>query len=120
MSIQSDAVLAVAPIGRNPKVTHSLRIPDGSIYELIEPDEDEVEPASALPAADPDQFAELDFEIVNGNRVSLYRDPEQPKRYHVAINGKYQEGESTDDLEKARFNFKGVQAEVWDARKENR
>jgi hypothetical protein len=73
-----------------------------------------------LPAAKTGQFAELDFEIVNGARVSLYRDPEQPQRYHVAVNGQYQEGESTDDLTQARFNFKGVQLEVWDARKENR
>jgi hypothetical protein len=74
-----------------------------------------------LPAAKTGQFAELDFEIVNGARVSLYRDPEQPQRYHVAVNGQYQEGESTDSLERARFNFQGVQAEVWDAtRKENR
>jgi len=105
MSIQSDAVLTVPAARRNPKVTLSRRISDGSIYELIDPDEDEVEPDSVLPAADPDQFAELDFEYINGARVSLYRDPEQAQRYHVAVNGKYQDGESTDDLEKARFNF---------------
>jgi hypothetical protein len=97
------------------KLTLPVRISDGSIYE-----EDEVEPAGMLPAAKTGQFAELDFEIVNGARVSLYRDPEQPQRYHVAVNGQYQEGESTDDLTQARFNFKGVQLEVWDARKENR
>jgi hypothetical protein len=110
----------IAPTRRNPKFTLPLRVSDGSVYEALVADEDEVEPAATLPAANPAQFAELDFVHVNGARVSLYRDPEQPQRYHVAINGKYQPDEATDSLEQARFNFKGVQIEVWDARRSNR
>jgi hypothetical protein len=116
MSIRSGSVLTVAPRVRNPKFTLPVRIADGSIYEEV----DEVEPAATLLASNPDQFAELDFEVVNGARVSLYRDPEQPQRYQIAINNTYQPDEATDSLEQARFNFKGVQIEVWDARRGNR
>jgi hypothetical protein len=121
MSIRSNLALTVAPARRNEIRKQTLnrlvsvetawlqalqagriRVNDGSVYEPVEP------------------FTELDFEYVNGAKVSLLRDPSEPQRYHVAIDGEYQDGESSDDIEQARRNFEGVQAEVWDARRSNR
>src|SRR5690242_12447351 len=126
MSIRANSALTVAPLGRNEILSvnllvpaevaflkalkanpSGLRIADGSVYE----------PA---PVQEGEQFAELDVEYVNGVKVSLLRDPAEAQLYHVAIGGKYQHDESTDDLGQARRNFEGVQAEIWDARRDNR